>query len=148
MKRANRFHKRIIYILGSFNIVPLLNFIAAQQISGGVFAADYEFDIIFDYDVILRVQDSIFYVIFRLLRFLENYTSWNLDIYIKRRRIHDLLSRDRNGVSSTGNKLFTVEKMDFHKLLDMMSQTSKNTDAMKFTCFQSLFRLKASISAL
>ena len=45
-----------------------------------------------DYDVILRVQDSIFYVIFRLLRFLENYTSWNLDIYIKRRRIHDLLS--------------------------------------------------------
>ena len=27
----------------------------------------------------------------------------------------------------------------------MMSQTSKNTDAMKFTCFQSLFRLKTSI---
>ena len=81
-----------MYILGSFKIVPLLNFIAAQQISGGVFAADYEFDIIFDYDTILRVQDSIFYVIFRLLRFLENYTSWNLDIYIKQRRIHDLLS--------------------------------------------------------
>ena len=92
MKRANRFHKRITYILGSFKIVPLLNFIAAQQISDGVFAADYEFDIIFDYDIILRVQDSIFYVIFRLLRFLENYASWSLDIYIKRRRIHDLLS--------------------------------------------------------
>ena len=75
LKRANRFHKRIIYILGSFKIVPLLNFIAAQQISDGVIAADYEFDIIFDYDFILRVQDSIFYVIFRLLRFVENYTS-------------------------------------------------------------------------
>ena len=50
-------------------------------------------------------------------------------------------SIDKNGVSSTENKLFTVEKRDFHKLLDMMSQTSKNTDAMKFTCFQSLFRL-------
>ena len=81
-----------MYIFGSFKIVLLLNFISAQQISDGVFAADYEFDIIFDYDVILRVQDSIFYVIFRLLRFLKNYTSWNLDIYIKRRRIHDLLS--------------------------------------------------------
>ena len=75
-------------ILESFKIVPLLNFIAAQQIADGVFAADYEFDIIFDYDVILRVQNSIFYVIFRLLHFLEKYTSWNLDIYIKRRRIH------------------------------------------------------------
>ena len=27
--------------------------------SDGVFAADYEFDIIFDYDVILRIQDSV-----------------------------------------------------------------------------------------
>ena len=80
------------YILGSFKIVPVLNFIAAQQIFDGVFAADYEFDIIFDYDVILRVQDSIFYVIFRLLRFFENYTSWNFDIYIERRKIHHLLS--------------------------------------------------------
>ena len=57
-------------------------------------------------------------------------------------------SIDKNGLSSTENKLFTVEKRDFHKLLDMMSQTSKNTDAMKFTCFQSLFRLKTSIYAL
>ena len=40
-------------------------------------------------------------------------------------------SIDKNGVSSTENKLFTAEKRDFHKLLDMMSQTSKNTDAMK-----------------
>ena len=123
-----------------FQNCTTLNFIAPQQISVGVFAADYELDIIFNYDVILRVQDSIFYVIFRLLCFLENYTLWNLDIYIKRCRIHDLLCLiDKNVVSSTENKLFTVEKRDFHKLLDMMSQTSKNTDGMMFTCFQSLF---------
>ena len=55
---------------------------------------------------------------------------------------------DKNGVSLTENKLFTVEKRDFHKLLVMTSQTSKNPDAMKFTCFQSLFRLKTSIYSL
>ena len=34
-------------------------------------------------------------------------------------------SIDKNGVSSTENKLFTVEKRDFHKLLDMISQHEK-----------------------
>ena len=33
--------------LGCFKIAPLSNFITAQQISDGVLAADYEFDIIF-----------------------------------------------------------------------------------------------------
>ena len=35
------------YILGCFKIAPLSNFLTAQQISDGVLAADYEFDIIF-----------------------------------------------------------------------------------------------------
>ena len=147
MKRANRFHKRITYILGSFKIVSLLNFIAAQQISDGVFAADYEFDIIFDYDVILRVQDSIFFDFCVFSKTMHRgtliFTSNDAEYMICYQ-----CSIDKNGVSSTENKLFTVEKRDFHKLLDMMSQTSKNTNAMKFTCFQSLFRLKTSIYAL
>ena len=33
--------------LGCFKIAPLSNFLTAQQISDGVLAADYEFDIIF-----------------------------------------------------------------------------------------------------
>ena len=34
-------------IVGCFKIAPLSNFLTAQQISDGVLAADYEFDIIF-----------------------------------------------------------------------------------------------------
>ena len=35
------------YTLGCFKIAPLSNFLTAQQISDGVLAADYEFDILF-----------------------------------------------------------------------------------------------------
>ena len=126
-KRANRFHKRIINILGSFNIVPLINFIATQQISGRVFAANYEFDIIFDYDVILMVQDSIFTSFFDLCVFSKTIHCGTLILTSNDAEymICCQCSIDKNGLSSTENKLFTVEKRDFHKLLDMMSQTSK-----------------------
>ena len=50
--------------LGCFKIAPLSNFITAQQFSDGVLAANYEFDIIFNFDVILRVHASIVCVIF------------------------------------------------------------------------------------
>ena len=37
----------ILSIVGCFKIAPLSKFLTAQQISDGVLAADYEFDIIF-----------------------------------------------------------------------------------------------------
>ena len=131
MKRANRFHKRITYILGSFKIVPLLNFIAAQQISDGVFAADYEFDIILIMTSYWGFRTPFFTSFFDFCVFSKTihrgtliFTSNDAEYMICYQ-----CSIDKNGVSSTENKLFTVEKRDFHKLLDMMSQTSKNTDA-------------------
>ena len=43
-------------------------------------------------------------------------------------------------------KISYLEKSDFDKLLDVTSQTlKKHTDAVKFACFQSRFRLKTSI---
>ena len=39
--------KSVHCTLGCFKIAPLSNFLTAQQIFDGVWAADYEFDIIF-----------------------------------------------------------------------------------------------------
>jgi len=70
-----QFFRDFVWTLGCFIFSPLSIEQTSTFFSGGVLGANHKYDILFNYDVILRLHSAIVYVIFRVFCDISETTS-------------------------------------------------------------------------